>query len=189
MIYLIILTFVFFLIAFATKLLITYSLVKFFNKSKNFWLIFKPILLYELGVFCFFIIDPFSLIHLMVRHAVSPLFLFILYFLNSFIVLFFIFKIIMQKFSLLDFKKSLLVFFMMFLIVTPIISFSKGVIKYNIIERLPVYDEEFLFWEHFYSSRKQVSFSGVLLEKIIRLNDIFLSEKFLKELRRSLMTI
>ena len=117
MVYLIILSLTTFVLAFASKLLITYFFIKFFNREKSFWMIFKPILLYELGVFCLFIINPVSLIYLLTPiisriflFRIPHIFLFPVYFLISAIILFLIFKFIMERFSLLDFKKSLLIF-------------------------------------------------------------------------------
>lgn len=186
MIYLIILALITFLLAFALKLLITYLFIKFFNRTNNFWSIFKPILLYELGVFCFFIINPGSLIYILTP-IIPRIFLFPIYFLISIIILFLIFKFIMQKFSLLNFKKSLLVFLVMFIIITPIISYSKAKLEFNIEKKIPIE------WPY-----RLGEFQGpgvlkpppvILLEKINRLNDIFLEKEFLRELRYFLITI
>jgi len=190
MVYLIILTFFTFLLAFAVKLLITYFFIKFFNRTAIFWVIFKPILFYELGVFCFFVINPVSLIYLLTP-IIPRVFLFPAYLLISVVILFLIFKFVMQKFSLLNFKKSLLIFFAMFLIITPIISYSRTMLEFNIAKNLPVYEElisiQEIFQRELFQSIK--SPSEIILEKVNKLNEIFLEEEFLKGLRNFLITI
>lgn len=190
MVYLIILTFFTFLLAFAVKLLITYFFIKFFNRTASFWVIFKPILLYELGVFCFFVINPVSLIYVLTP-IIPRIFLLPIYLLTSVIILFFIFKFIMQKFSLLDFKKALLVFLAMFIIITPVISYFRGMLEFNIAKNLPVFEEWRVKQEMFQQFLFPVPKSPpeILLEKIDRLNEIFLEEEFLKGLRNFLITI
>jgi len=190
MVYLIILSFIAFLLAFALKLLITYFFIKFFNREKSFRVIFKPILLYELGVFVFFFIDPFSLIYLL-SPIISRNFLPPIYFLFFIIALFPIFKFIMKKFSLLDFKKSVLVFFATFVIITPFIFYSKTMFEVKIVERLPIFEEWSYKQEMFqlFSEPRLKSPSEILLEKIGRLNDIFLEGWWLKDLREFIITI
>ena len=192
MVYLIIFTLITFILALALKLLITYFFIKLFNKEKSFWLIFKPILLYELGVFCFFIIDPVSLIYLIPWTIIPHVFLFPVYFLTSIIILFLIFKLIMQKFSLLDFKKALLVFLIMFIIITPFISYSKVTAELKMAERLSIFEEwghEEAFPSLLFPEPRLKSPSEILLEKTDRLNDIFLQGELLKGLRSFLITI
>jgi len=189
MAYLILLTFFTFLLAFAVKLLITYFFIKFFNRTAGFWAIFKPILLYELGVFCFFFINPVSLIYLLTP-IIPRVFLFPVYLLISVVILFLIFKFVMQKFSLLNLKKSLLIFFVMFLIITPIISYSRTMLEFNIGKNLPVYKEmvsiQEIFQQKLFQSIK--SPAGIILDKVNKLNDIFLGDEFLKGLRNFLIT-
>jgi len=201
MIYLIIFTFITFILAFVLKLLITYFFIKLFNKEKSFWLIFKPILLYELGVFCFFIINPVSLIYFLVPWYIIPhVFLFPVYFIISIIILFLIFKFIMKKFSLLDFKKALLVFFIMFIIITPIISFSKSMVDHEVAKRIPASEELFeellelrYFQESYYGLDSGhyglMSPDIIILKKIDRLSEIFLGSKLLLDLYSFLITI
>lgn len=189
MAYLIILTFLTFLLAFAVKLLITFFFIKFFNRTAGFWAIFKPILLYELGVFCFFFINPVSLIYLLTP-IIPRVFLSPVYLLISVVIMFLIFKFVMQKFSLLNLKKSLLIFFTMFLIITPIISCSRAMLEFNMAKNLPVYKElisvQGILQELFQSIKPP---SEIVLEKVNRLNEIFLEEEFLKGLRNFLITI
>jgi hypothetical protein len=192
MIYLIILSLITFLLAFAAKLLITYFLIKFFNRKNSFWSIFKPILLYEVGVFCFFIIKPASLIYV-ITIVIPRIFLFPLYFLISVVLLFLIFKFIMQKFSLLNFKKSLIVFLLMFLLITPALSFSRSTAEVKIAEKLPIsvaeqYNFQEMMQQFFFQSYTLKSSSQMIYEKIYRLNDIFLEEELLRELRNFIIT-
>ena len=137
MTYLIILSFALFLIAFAIDLIITFLLIKFFNRTAGFWTIFKPILFYQIGVFCFYFIKPTNLIYIL-DPIIPRRFLLPLVLLATVIILFLIFKLIMQKFSLLNFKKSLIVFFLMFLVITPAISFSRSIVEVKIAEKLPI---------------------------------------------------
>lgn len=79
----------------------------------------------------------------------------------------------------------------MFIIVTPIIFYSKRMLEFKIGERLPIFEEwsykqevsrQFLFPE-----LKPKSPSEILLEKIDRLNDVFLGGEFLKGLQNFLI--
>lgn len=194
MIYLIILSFIIFLLAFAVKLLITYFFIKFFNRTNSFWSIFKPILLYELAVFSLFIIDPISLIYILTP-IISSHFLLPIYILILVIILFYMFKIIMRKFSLLNLKKSLLIFFVMFLIITPIILYSQTILNFNLAKNLPAYEKLNYTPEMFLQTIQQPLFqpirspSEIVLKKIDRLNDIFLEGEFLKGLNKFIITI
>ena len=79
----------------------------------------------------------------------------------------------------------------MFLIITPIISYSRKMLEFNIAKNLPVYKElisiQEIFQHELYQSIK--SPSELILKKINRLNDIFLEEEFLNGLRNFLITI
>ena len=149
--------------------------------------------MYELGVFCFFVINPASLIYILTL-AIPHIFLFPLYFLISFIIAFLIFKFIMQKFSLLDFKKSLIIFLLMFLLITPAISFSRSIVELKIAEKLPIsiaeqYNFQEMMQQFFFQSYALKSPSQIIYEKAYRLNAIFLEEEFLRELRNFIITI
>ncbi|MBU3934828.1 hypothetical protein KKC00_02620 [Patescibacteria group bacterium] len=148
-------------------------MIKYFNKTVNFITIFKPILFYELGIFCFFFINPIALVHLF--KAIIPYrFLSLIELLIIVGVSFFIFNFVMQKFSLLNFKKALIVFFVMFLIVTPIVLYvtQQIAIRY-VVEKFPVFS---------YDQPPSQTFSQVLLTKIDGLNDIFLEGEFMSKL-------
>jgi len=75
----------------------------------------------------------------------------------------------------------------MFVIITPIISYSKGMLEFKIAERLPIFEEwsyKQEMFQQFLSLKPGSKFlSEILLEKIDRLNDIFLGGEFLKGLR------
>lgn len=188
MIYLILLIFVFFLLAFAIKLFATFLLIKLFNRTAIFWIILKPILLYELGAICFFIINPTGVLDLIIpRLLLSPI-----VFLISVIALFFIFRFIMQKFSLLNFKKSLIIFLMIFFIITPVLSFGKDLIESKIVMKFAVFNSIEFSYESIFSdflSQGPKSLPELILEKIGTLDGIFLQEKLLNELRNYIMTI
>lgn len=84
----------------------------------------------------------------------------------------------------------------MFIIITPIISFAKGMAEFKVAERLPIFEEWRYEQELFplsvfpeFREPRLKPFSEILLEKIDRLNDIFLQGELLKGLRRFLITI
>jgi len=100
----------------------------------------------------------------------------------------------MKKFSLLDFKKALFVFFIIFIIITQIISFSKKMVDYEVAKRIPASEELF---EELLALRsfQQESYYGldfsyygpmspdiIILKKVDRLSEIFLGSKFLTDL-------
>lgn len=189
MVYLIILNFITFLLAFSLKLLIAYFFIKFFNRTVNFWAILKPILLYELGVSCFFIISPTDLLNLIIPHIL----LFPIVLLVQVSILFLFFRFIMRKFALLDFKKSLLIFFAMFLIVTPLLSFSRQIVEVEVAAKLPIsFDSQYNFQEmiqRFYFSPVELkSTSDTIYQKVNSLNEVFLEEEFLNKFRQFIMT-
>jgi len=181
MTYLVILEAITVLLAFFVKLVAFYFLIKLFNQTVKFLTTVKSILLYELGTLIFILIIPrFSNFQLFN----SPLYLFfgLLYFLFFIAVLFFIFYFIMRKLSLLSLKKSLIVFLVIFLIITPLILFSQTKIS-NLIftetsaELIPLYD----------FAMGQISFQDLppVLKILHLLNfpkDSLLENKFLHEL-------
>lgn len=75
----------------------------------------------------------------------------------------------------------------MFLMITPIISYSRVMLELNIAKNLPVY-EEMMSVQDIYIFRQELLFQSIkspselILEKVNRLNDIFLEEEFLKGL-------
>ena len=175
-----------FLTAFALSILITYFLIKLFNHDKKFWEIIKPIVLYEVGVFSFFFIDPASLT-ILLASIIPHIILFILYFLIIAISLFFIFEIVMRKYLLLDIKKSILVFLIMFLVTTPFIFYSSQQINIKIEKRLPIFEK----WEYkkYNYTKEQTAESWIklniinyLIKSPDKLSDIFLEGKILRNM-------
>ena len=82
----------------------------------------------------------------------------------------------------------------MFVIITPIISYSKGMLEFKIAKRLPFFEKQSYRQEMFpqilFQELGPKSPSEILLKKKIdRLNDIFLEGEFLKGLRNFLITI
>jgi len=66
------------LLAFLIRLAVFYFVIKIFNRIVTISRALKPILLYELGFFIFWIIDPFRLFHFFSyapRALISPLYL------------------------------------------------------------------------------------------------------------------
>ena len=188
MIYLILLTLISFLLAFAIKLFVTFLLIKLFNRTAIFWALLKPILLYELGALCFFIINPTGVLDVIIPR----LLLFPIIFLISVVALFLIFRFVMQKFSLLNFKKSLIIFLIMFFIITPVLSFGKDLIESKIVMRFAVFNStEFSYESIFsdFSSQRPKPLPELILEKTGTLDSIFLEKKLLIELRNYIMTI
>jgi len=135
MTYLIILLIITLIIFYLIKLGILYFLIKFFKKEANLFLILKAILLYELIAFIFLFIDPIKSIY-SARLVVGPIVLFPIYLSVVLIFLFLVFKFIMEKFSLLDFKKCLIIFLLMFIIITPILGYLKAIISENLAKKL-----------------------------------------------------
>src|SRR3989344_7797501 len=111
MTYFIILESITILLAFLVKIGVFYFLIKLFNQSVKFSIALKLILLYEVGSFAFWIIDPFSLFHFFPPGLLA--FLYAAYLLTSVVVLFLFLYFLMQRFSLLNFRKTLAIFTIM----------------------------------------------------------------------------
>ncbi len=141
MIYLLLLEAVTILVAFFIKILAFYLLIRFFNRTVKLLSILKPILLYELGIFIFVLISPTILIYpLRLLRLYLPIILLFPIFLLIFVgISFLIFYSTMRKFSILDLRKSLVVF-LIILIITPSISFLRLSIISPITE-LPIFSK------------------------------------------------
>jgi len=130
MIYLFVLEIFLILIVFSLKLGIVYFLVKLFNRAVTFSKLFKVILLFEFGVLVFyFLISSFLPIGSFIPILIFP------------IVLGALFVLLMQKFSLLSWKKALGVLIVFFIVVTPFVSLlsqSAG----DSISEIPVFKRE-----------------------------------------------
>lgn len=120
---------------FFIKIVVFYLLIKALNREIRFLTALKPLLLYELAILIFLFIDPAKLVYSL-RMAVSHVFLVPIYLLILVIVSFLIFRFIMKKFSLLDFKKSLAVFLLIFFVANPILSFYRATLLTDLAERI-----------------------------------------------------
>lgn len=105
----------------------------------------------------------------------------------------------MQKFALLNFKKSLLVFFIMFVVITPVISLSKNIIDYEVTKTMPASEElfdelqELRYLQELYNG-PDYDYHGLMapdiifFKKVDKLSEIFLGSKLLLDLYRFLIT-
>lgn len=187
MIYLIFLEAITIILAFFIKLVAFYFLIKIFNRTVKFSKILKPILLYESAVLLFILIIPevlsYPLRLLSVYLSIIASLLFLLIIIAG---AFFIFYFIMHKFSVLNWKKSLIVFLLMFIIITPVICLS----RVSLITKLPISSDE---TSKLYLLDQPTLFHYLPLSikalKILRkLDESILEGKFLKEMRIFLIT-
>jgi hypothetical protein len=190
MAYFIILDSITILLAFLINIGIFYFLIKLFNRLVKFSTALKLILLYETGFFIFWIIDPSRLLYFfpsVLRAVLSPVYLLV-----SIVVLFFFLSFLMRKFSLLNFRKTLIVFLMMFFIVTPFLSYYRAALAYSmtksffpyIASELPILNEMIrtLTFPALPPSAKAIKILNTI-------DDSLLGGKFFKELRRFVMEI
>jgi len=178
------------LLSFLIKIGLFYLLIKFFNRLVKFSTVLKLILLYEAWSFVFWIIDPSRLLYslpLGLQAVLYPVYLLV-----SVVVLFSFLYFLMRKFSLLNFKKTLAIFLIMFFIATPFISYFHTVLAHsmtksffpNIASELPILDEMI----------RTFTIQGLppLAKAIKTLNtidDALLGGKFFRELRWLIMAI
>lgn len=170
------------LLAFLVNIGIFYLLIKLFDRSVKFLAVLKLILLYEAGFFAFWIVDPFRFLYsllLELRVVLYPL-----YFIVPVVILFLFLYFLMRKFSLLNLKKTLVIFLIMFFMVTPFISYSRTMLTHSIIDlELSILYEmiEIFTFQGLSSPAKTI--------KIINtIDDSLLGGKFFRELRRFIIT-
>lgn len=163
MAYIITLERVAFTIAFSIKELVTYFLIRRFSRTKEFWTILKPILFYEVAVFGFFvIINP--VLSLLFSRVFFVHWFYLIYLLISVVILFLLFTFFMRKFLQLNFLKSLLIFFLVFFIITPVISFSKTTLEARLADNFS--------WESIiYHKGSETRMRYAILEKRDSLNE------------------
>jgi len=130
-------------VLFFIKAFLFYLLFKLFNKTVRFFLALKAILIYEAIIFFITLIYPKIIIFLanlldLQRMGNSAFLLFD--FLLFCVLLFLIFWGIMKKFSLLNWKKSIIVFIAISL-VTPLIAFVVSFIS-RPIYNLSIFEQE-----------------------------------------------
>jgi len=190
MTYFIILASVTILLAFLIKIGLFYLLIKFFNRLVKFSTALKLILIYQAGSFVFWIIDPSRLFYsfpIGLRAVLYPL-----YFLLSVVVLFLFLYFLMRKFSLLNLKKTLIVFSIMFFVATPFLSYSRATITYSmtksffpdVVSELPILNEmiKTLTFQSLPPSAKAI-------KTLDTIDGALLDGKFFKELRWLIMAI
>jgi|GEM_PF-3794495 len=98
------------------KIAIFYFLIKFLNKNAKIISIVKAIFIYEVGVFISYFIISINFNSLFVAYSTL-----LIVFLLSFTAYYFV----MRYFSLLNFKKSVTSFLIMFIVVAPLVGFIK----------------------------------------------------------------
>jgi len=112
---LIIISIIYFISVFIIKLAIFFVLTKILNRKVKFFYVFKAFLIYEILLFLFVLIylgfNNFLFIKTSVLHILSFI-----------IVSYIIFLISIYFTKLFDWKKGLLVFILMFFIITPLVS-------------------------------------------------------------------
>jgi hypothetical protein len=110
-----------FIILFLLKIFIFYYLIKLFKKDIASSAVIKPILIYELGVFIFYLLYPSFGGRITILYLLIPL-----------VVLYLFFYSIVRKSLLLDWKKSLAIFPLAFLLIGPILSYTSSLISSNV---------------------------------------------------------
>ena len=178
------------LIAFLTKIGVFYFLIKLFNRLVRFSTALKLILIYEAGSFVFCIIDPSRLLYsfpIGLRAVLYPAYLLI-----SVVILFLLLHFLIRKFSLLSFKKTLVVFLIMFFIATTFISYFRTTLVHSMTRSfLPDIASELPI---LYEMIETFTFQGLTpsaktIKIINTIDDSLLGGKFFRELRWLIMTI
>jgi len=171
-------------LAFLVKLIAFYFLIKFFNRTIKFSTVLKPILLYEMGFLVFILISETILFYPM--HLFSSflpaIIVSTLYFLIFVIIAFLIFHLAIRTFSIMSWKKSLVVFLLIFILITPAISS----VRIKALSMTPVSFSADEISE-LNLSREYLPFqSSPLPIKVVKIFDVLdnsiLEGKFLKEL-------
>lgn len=130
-------------VLFFIKVFLFYLFFKLFNKKTKFFLVLRVILIYETVIFFIVLLYPKIIIFLAnllnIQRAGNIAFL-LFDFLSFCILLFLIFGFLMKKFSLLNWKKSIIVFIIVTFI-TPLIAFTIDFIS-RPIYNLPIFEQE-----------------------------------------------
>ncbi|MDI6591817.1 MAG: hypothetical protein QME61_02705 [Patescibacteria group bacterium] len=189
MTYFIILESITIFLAFLVNIGVFYFLIKLFNRSVKFLTALKLILLYEAGFFFFWIIDPARLFYffpLGLRAVLYPVYLLV-----SVVVLFLFLYFLMQKLSLLNFKKTLIVFLIIFFIITPFLSYCRAALAYSMTKSFfsDIASELSIFNEMIKTFTFQALPPSAKAIKILNIiDDSLLGGKFFKELRWFIIT-
>jgi len=125
-----------FLLILFIGILVFYFLIKRWQKT-NFLTVLKAIVLYELGSFLLYLIYPFSLLSRTFGNSIFK----ILNLLLFVIISFFIFYFVMKKVLLMNWKKSLIIFILVILILFPFLDFFRVSLEMKIIN-LPIFAKE-----------------------------------------------
>ncbi|EKE14052.1 MAG: hypothetical protein ACD_12C00692G0001 [uncultured bacterium] len=150
-------------------IIIFYSLIKRWQKIK-FSTVFKAIFLYESGSLLFYLIYPFSQLSRIFNNNIFK----ILNLLLFSIILFFIFYFIMRKIISITWKKSLIAFLLMILIIFPFLNSFRKIFVWKIYN-LPIFTKEKLemekqvkeyFFSFFYLNEFSIPVSFKIVGKI-----------------------
>jgi hypothetical protein len=128
------------------KFFVLYLLMKFFDKSINIFSIIKLFLVYELLVIILFSLKPHGLNSLLSGYLKISI---------VFILSFTIFNFLTHYYSLFNFKKSIIIFLLMFFLLTPLLYFCKTQIEkrisnyqYNKMDKTQLYNQLFIEISH-----------------------------------------
>ena len=141
MIYLLVLEIFTLLLVVCLKFGVVYLLVRAFNKAITLGKLLKVVLLFELGAFLFYLVSSalFSLnsAYFLLIFPISFGRLYILF--VPPLVLGIIFASLMRRFDLLNLKKATIVFIIIFLVMTPFVSFLSIVVGQAIFA-IPIFE-------------------------------------------------
>jgi hypothetical protein len=128
------------LVLFLIKIVSLYFLIKIFDKKIKFSVAFKILIFYE--IIAFFILSLYSsfLEGGLLYHYGGNLIAFLFFFLLLFLILFLIFKFLLQKFALLNWRRALIIFIALNLIM-PSVSFILTIATKPISE-IPIFQKE-----------------------------------------------
>jgi len=144
-----------FLLILFIGIIVFYFLIKKWRETK-FLMALKAIILYELGSFLLYLIYPFSLLSRTFDNSIFK----ILNLLLFVIISFFIFCFVMKKILLINWKKSLVFFILVILILFPFLNFFQISLEKKIIN-LPIFAKENLEIEKQMKAYMQNLFFGL----------------------------
>lgn len=169
------------LVDFFVKLAVLYLLIKIFNKSIKFPTTIRAIFIYEAISFLFIWIFGFDRFK-WATGMNNNYFAFLIYLIIVVTVLFLIFGIIMKKFSLLNFGKSLIVFLIMACLIIPILFYSQYFLMPTSARKTETQ------YQAYYGVAPSLSSSIGTLKIIDKIGDALLRREIVKELRIFMVT-
>lgn len=107
------------------KFVALYLLIKISNNAVSIFPIIKFFLIYELEVVVIYLIKPKGISSLLAGYLTILIFV---------ILSFVIFSFLARHYSLLNFKKSIIIFLIMFILLTPLLLYCKNQIGHQILE-------------------------------------------------------